>query len=184
MCEPATIAMIGMSAISAGAGAMQQNAASDANRESAINSMNIEQQATTDQYIEQSRAAVEEGYELVLEGRSQEAQFLNMAAESGVQGISVNEGFFSVANANARTDARFAREAESRRLQTNLNMKGIRATAANRINSQPKTSILGATLTGAASGAGAAAGAGKFDKILKDTLSTGGAADPSKFYET
>lgn len=165
MCDIGTAISIGASAYAANEEEKAANTMSAQNRASAISSMN--NQAATEQlrFEEENRGAVQEAYELALEGRANEATFLNQAAISGVTGISVNEAFFGVQNKNARTNNKFFQEQKSRKTQFGINMSGLQAQTANQINSVPQqTGGVANALIGAG---GQAAADGKFDDLLK-----------------
>jgi len=164
MCDIGTAISIGASAYAANEEEKAANKMSAQNRSSAISSMN--NQAATEQlrFEEENRGAVQEAYELALEGRASEATFLNQAAISGVTGISVNEAFFGVQNKNARTNNKFIQEQQSRKTQFGINMSGLQAQTANQINSVAEQS--GGVANALLEGGGTAAGKGKLDKYL------------------
>lgn len=154
MCDPVTIALMatagGLQGIQA---AEEANELSAANRANSLEAMGKEADAANVRYQEESRAAVQEAYDLALEGRAAEATYLNMAATSGVMGTSVNEGLYAAMNTTATNAQRFAQEQASRELGQTLNLAGIEATATNRINSMPGMSRGAAFLQGATMGA-------------------------------
>lgn len=154
MCDPVTIAILatagGLQGIQA---ANEANKASKANRANSIEAMGAEADAANVRFQEESRAAVQDAYDLALQGRAAEATYANMAAANGVVGTSVNEGLYAAMNTTATNAQRFAQEQASRELGQSLNLAGIEATATNRINSMPGMSRGSAFLQGATMGA-------------------------------
>lgn len=165
MCDIGTAISIGAGALEAQQQEKAANRMSANNRSSAISSMNQQQDTEQLRFEEENRTAVQEAYELALEGRASEAKFLNQAAISGVTGTSVNEGLFGVLNKNARTNNRFTQEQKSRKTQFGINMSGLTAQTANQINSVPQQR--GGVQKALVAGIGGAAGQGKFDSFLK-----------------
>lgn len=164
MCDIGTAISIGASAYAANEEEKANNRMSAANRRSAISSMNNEANSEQIRFEEENRGAVQEAYELALEGRANEAKFLNQAAISGVAGLSVNEGLFAVKNKNARTNAKFNQEQDSRLAQFDTTMQGLTAKTANQINSVPLQQ--GGAMNAAIAGIGGAAANGKLDEYL------------------
>lgn len=164
MCDIGTALSVGASAYAAQEEEKANNRMSMANRRSAISSMNNEAASEQLRFEEENRGAVQEAYELALEGRANESKFLNQAAISGAAGLSVNEGLFAVKNKNARTNAKFGQEQDSRLAQFDTSMQGLTAKTTNQINSVPLKS--GGAMAAVVSGLGGAAGQGKFDEFL------------------
>lgn len=153
MCDPVTAALMAASGgLQANMQARQQNQMSRRNRAAAVSAQNQEADAQNISFEEETRAAVQDAYLTALEGRATEASFLNMAADSGIVGASVNEGLFSLQGANARNRNKFLQEQQSRITAQSLNMAGLKAKTTDRINSVPLKSVGLATMQGAITG--------------------------------
>ena len=163
MCDPVTAALVmaGGSYVTAKGEKDAQNTRSAYNRQSAVQSMNTEQEAEQQRFEEENRAAVQEAYEASLEGRQGMAVMVNQAADSGVMGTSVNEGLFSAINTEAKKGMKFQQEMASRKTGFNINMQGLNARTANQINSVPQDNSN--PLFAAAMSLGQSAASGSFD---------------------
>lgn len=153
MCDPVTAALMATAGgIQANQQARQQNKMSKLNRQAAIQAQNQEGDAANIRFEEETRAAVQDAYLSALEGRATEASFLNMAADSGIVGASVNEGLYALQGGNARNRQKFLQEQESRITAQSLNMVGLQSKTKDRINSVPLQNVGLATLQGAIGG--------------------------------
>ena len=170
MWDVGTAASVGMGVMEKQAEKREQNRLSAANRRSAIDSMNNESEAQQQRFAEDNVSAVQQAYELALQGRADQATTLNQAADSGVVGTSVNEGFFAVVNKTARETNRFHQELRSRKDQFSINMASLEANATNQINSAPRNNSN--PLMGAVVPIAKGFSDGKFDSILKKNQST------------
>ena len=164
MCDIGTMIQAGAGIIEKKAEIDENNRKSAANRQSAIASYNGEQDAEQQRYRDANYAAVESAYELHLSNKADLAKATNQAADSGVYGISINEGFFAIVNKGGREDNRFYKELESRRTQFGLDLASLHAKTHGQINSAPQDNS--SPLSGALPAIGNAASNGKFDQYL------------------
>lgn len=141
MCDPLSIAMAGLSAVSSAAEISAQNQASAKNAEMAVNSMNLEYAQTQDEYIERNRSLLQEGFDQVLKGRADQATAYTSALENGVQGNSI-KAMLRNSRMKADTNAnRYKQEQDSLRRQTSNRFSHITAKAQGRIAAVPQTSF-------------------------------------------
>jgi len=141
MCEPITMAAMGLQAMSSVSAINEQNGAAKANARNAKLAMNDEQATTTEQYIEQNRSLVQGGFDAILAGRSAESEAYTSAIQNGVQGASVKAVLRDRSQKTARSAGRVGQEMDSLSRQTGANLNHIRSKAQGRINSTPTTSF-------------------------------------------
>lgn len=139
MCEPTTIAMAGLSAVSSMSQISNQNQASATNAAHAQEAANDQYGSTTAGFIEQNRSLLQGSFDAILEGRAAESMAYTSAIENGVQGASVKSTLRSLRQKTNRGDVRTGQEMASLRQQTGASLKHIGSTAKGRINSVPST---------------------------------------------
>lgn len=141
MCEPATIAMAGLSAVGSMAQVNAQNDAAARNRANAIQAQNDQIDDQGRQYVEQNRSLIQGGFDSILAGREAEADAYTSAIANGVQGRSVRAMLLDKGQTAARNATRTQQEADSLETQTGANFKSIRANTQGRINRVSTTSF-------------------------------------------
>lgn len=137
MCDPASATMAVTAAISAAmsiAQAKEQQRIQAINRRNAQLAQNNKMAAQQEKYVQDNRMALQEGFELTLRGRADEATALASAATSGVSGISVNEAIAEQRSKTARGLGRIDQEQEARANQFSLNSNAILAQTQSAIN--------------------------------------------------
>lgn len=139
MCEPTTLALAGLSAMSSASTISAQNSAAVQNAANAKQAMNDSYASTTEAFIEQNRSLLQGGFDAILEGRANEATAYASAIENGVQGASIKASLRAARQKTDRSQVRTSQEMKSLRTQTGANLKHIRTGAQNRINSVPTT---------------------------------------------
>lgn len=150
MCEPTTIISgvgLAVSAASTISGFMAQNAASAENRVNAVRDMNIKQERQQAQFEQENRAAIQEGFELALEGRAKESTAFTSAVTSGVAGVSVNEMIGDLKAKTARGMATIDQEQEARREQFMVDGESIVSATNSQINAVQPGDPLNAALS-------------------------------------
>lgn len=139
MCEPTTLALAGLNAMSSISSIQNQNAAAVSNARNAKTAMNDSIAQEQLSFSERSRSLVQGGFDAILAGRAAEASAFTSAIENGVQGNSVKSMMRSARQATARSGARTQQELTSLSTQTGQNLKHIGTTTQGRINSVPTT---------------------------------------------
>lgn len=140
MCDP-TLAMVGINAASSFAGISAQNSASNANAQNAKLAANNEYTQNTRSYLDENRAILQTGLDLILQGREAESRSYTSAIGSGVQGSSVRSLMRESAFATARNRQRNRDEQTGLRNSLKTSNEQTRARTEARIASVPRTSF-------------------------------------------
>jgi ElaB/YqjD/DUF883 family membrane-anchored ribosome-binding protein len=141
MCEPTTLAMAGLSAMSSISAINDQNAAHTANRQNALQAQNDQINDQGRQYIEQSRSIIQGGFDAILAGRQAQSQAYTSAIQNGVQGSSVRALMASQGQQASRNATRTKQEIKSLKTQADANFRHIQSNTQGRINSVARTSF-------------------------------------------
>lgn len=166
MCDIGTALKVGGAMMQAQAQKRDEEAHLARTQAAATASMNSQAAQANLKLEEDNRTAIQEAYDLSLKSRAHEASFLVQAAENGVMGISVNEGFMALKNNSARSSIRHRQEVESRKAAHLAHLDGLRAQAGGRINAAaPTTSTSDILMEGAGIAAQGAHEAGLFDNL-------------------
>jgi len=140
MCDP-TLAMVGVNAVSTMAGINDQNRAAMANAQNAKLAANNEYVQNQRAMIDQNRAILQNGMDMILQGRAAESRSYTSAIQSGVQGSSVRALMREKGFAATRNRQRNRQEMEGLKSATTTRNEQTRAKAKARIASVPTTSF-------------------------------------------
>lgn len=166
MCDIGTALKVGAVVMQGMGEKRDQERHAAATHRNAVASMNNEAEQANIKLEEENREALQEAYDLALKNRAHEASFLVQAAENGVSGISVNEGWLALRNASARADHRYEAETQSRLAAHQSHLDALLAKAGGRINAAAPTKSGSDVLLGAAGvGIEGASASGAFDDL-------------------
>lgn len=158
MCEPVTIAMLAISAVSAAVSYTQAKSAAD-NQQKAIQANTEQQMKTlvTQQWQARGNAA-EQMSARAKAAAVERGRLTVIGAETGLGGVNSNH-IFNEADFNAGQDiTSIQRNARNIQEQSSLQQRGITAQAQGQLNTISRPSALGAGLQIAAAGASAYGG--------------------------
>jgi len=140
MCDP-TLATVGINAFSTMSSINSQNEASLANAQNAKLAANNEYVQNTRQMIDQNRAILQNGMDLILQGREAESLAYTSAAGAGVRGASIRALMADKRFTMTRNKQRNRQEQEGLMNALQTSNEQARAKAEGRIASQPMTSF-------------------------------------------
>ena len=140
MCDP-TLAMVGVNAVSTMSGINAQNKAAMQNAQNAKLAANNEYVQNTRSYLEENRAILQTGMDLILQGREAESMAYTSAIGAGVQGGSGRALMREASFATSRNKQRNRQEQAGLRASLKTSNEQARSTAEGRIASVPTTSF-------------------------------------------
>lgn len=155
MCEPATIATLVITAVSAVASYSQAQKQAEKQEQAVRDGYTVQMEGVTQQYEQNADRASSEMSQRAREARIESARLHVLGAESGLNG-NTQDRIYRESDFNLGSDIASI-EGNRRRIdeQTEQEAKGIAAGAASKINTLPRPSIIGTGLQIAGGFAGA-----------------------------